>query len=161
MRRRFIHLAALLPFLSPCGFAQASPHCQVVPKTFAAMHGCFRPLLVFSPGPGDARLHRQIALLDGDADDMMDRFVLYTPVSSDSSRLATPLDAPYTVLSAPQMDEIRARFHIPAGQFTVLLLDENGRVMLRSANPVNPARLNELIDRTPLRQAEMSRPGAN
>jgi hypothetical protein len=154
-------LALLLPLL-PLGLhAQASPHCQVVPKTFAAMRGCFRPLLVFSPSPADPRLKRQASLLDGDADDMMDRFVLYTPISDTGRGLRTPLDAPYTVLPTAQMNEIRARFQIAAGQFTILLLDENGSVMLRSDNPVNPARLNALIDRTPLRRAEMRRPGAN
>ncbi|HTW47837.1 MAG TPA: DUF4174 domain-containing protein [Acidobacteriaceae bacterium] len=161
MRRVLPHLATLLLLLSPGLHAQARPQCQVVPGSFAAMHGCFRPLLVFSPAPDDALLRRQIALLDHDADDMMDRFVLYTPVAPDPHRLSTPLDAPYTVLDAQQMTKIRARFHIPASQFTVLLLDEDGSVMLRSSNPVNPARLNALIDRTPLRQAEMRRPGAN
>lgn len=161
MRRLSIVSAALLLLLSPLLHAQASPHCQVVPKTFAAMHGCFRPLLVFSPDPTDARLRRQRTLIDSDADDMMDRFVLYTPISADGRRPGTPLDAPWTVLPQPQMDEVRARFHIPAAEFAVILLDEDGAVMLRSANPVNPSRLNALIDRTPLRQAEMRRPGAN
>jgi hypothetical protein len=161
MRRHGILFMTLLLLLSPALHAQARPQCQVVPKSFAAMHGCFRPLLVFSPTPGDALLHRQSALLDHDADDMMDRFVLYTPVAPDPHRLNTPLDAPYTILSAQQMSEIRARFRIPAAQFTVLLLDEDGSVLLRSANPVNPAQLDVLIDRTPERQAEMLRQHAN
>jgi hypothetical protein len=152
-------MVALL--VSPALRAQARPQCLVVPKSFAAMRGCFRPLLVFSPAPGNALLHRQMALLDSDADDMMDRFVLYTPVAPAGPRLGAPLDAPYTILDAQQMTEIRARFHIPASQFTVLLLDEDGSVMLRSTNPVNPARLNALIDRTPERRAEMLRPHAN
>jgi hypothetical protein len=161
MRRHFLYLAAPFLLLPPALQAQARANCQVVPRSFAAMRGCFRPLLVFSPGPNDALLRRQIALLDHDADDMMDRFVLCTPVAADPSRLRTPLDAPYTVLHAQQMTEIRARFHIPASQFTVLLLDENGSVMLRSSNPVDPARLDALIDRTPGRRAEMLRPHAN
>jgi hypothetical protein len=65
------------------------------------------------------------------------------------------------VLDAQQMAEIREKFHIAPAEFTILLLDENGSVMLRSTNPVNPMRLNALIDRTPLRQAEMRRLGAN
>lgn len=161
MRRHHLAFATLLLLLSPSLLAQARPQCQVVPKSFAAMHGCFRPLLVFSPAPNDALLRRQIALLDRDADDMMDRFVLYTPVAPNARRLGKPLDAPYTILSAQQMDDIRAHFHIPASQFTVLLLDEDGSMMLRSSNLVNPARLNALIDRTPERRAEMLRPHAN
>jgi hypothetical protein len=161
MRRQLLHLAVALPLLSRGVQAQARPQCQVVPKTFAAMHGCFRPLLVFSPAPSDPLLRRQVSLLDQDADDMMDRFVLYTPVAPDARRLDAPLDAPYTILDVQQMTDIRARFHIPASQFTVLLLDEHGNVMLRSATPVSPARLNALIDQTPERRTEMLRPHAN
>jgi hypothetical protein len=159
MRHRLLLTTLLL--LSPALRAQARPQCQVVPKSLAAMRGCFRPLMVFSPAPDDALLRRQAALLDRDADDMMDRFVLYTPVAPDPHELSAPLDAPYTVLSTQQMSEMRARFHIPAAQFTVLLLDEDGSVLLRSSNPVNPERLNALIDRTPERHAEMLRPHAN
>jgi len=161
MRQRLLHFATLLFLVSPALQAQARPQCPAAPKPFAAMRGCFRPLLVFSATRNAALLHGQIALLDGDADDMMDRFVLYTPVASSAGRLSTPLDAPYTILNAQQMTEIRARYHVPASQFTVVLLDEDGRVMLRSSNPVNPARLNALIDRTPERRAEMLRPHAN
>lgn len=161
MRRRLPQLATLLLLSNPVLQAQARPQCQVVPQSFAAMHGCFRPLLVFSPTSNDGLLRRQIALLDRDADDMMDRFVLYTPITSSPGRIGAPLDAPYTILDAQQRSEIRARFHIPESQFAVLLLDEDGSVMLRSANPVNPARLNALIDRTPERQAEMLRAHAN
>jgi hypothetical protein len=160
MRGNFVFLTPLLLVCSGL-YGQARPECQVVPKSFAAMRGCYRALLVFSATPNDARLKRQAQLLDGDADDMMDRFVLYTPVAPESQRLSTPLDAPYTVLSAEQMGEIRTRFHVPPSQFAVLLLDEDGSVQLRSADPVNPVRLNALIDRTPERRAEMLRPHAN
>jgi hypothetical protein len=158
---RHHHLLTTVLLLSPALLAQARPQCEVVPRSFAAMRGCFRPLLIFSPAPDDSLLRRQAALLDRDADDMMDRFVLYTPVAPDPHELSAPLDAPYTMLSAQQMSEIRARFHVPAAQFTVLLLDEDGSVLLRSSNPVNPERLNALIDRTPERRAEMLRPHAN
>ncbi|MGC2621430.1 MAG: DUF4174 domain-containing protein [Acidobacteriaceae bacterium] len=160
MRRHLVFIGTLL--LVCFGVqAQARPQCQVVPKSFAAMRGCYRALLVFSATPNDPRLKRQAQLLDGDADDMMDRFVLYTPVTAEGRRISTPLDAPYTVLSAQQMGEIRAKFHVLPSQFAVLLLDEDGSVQLRSDNPVNPARLNALIDRTPERRAEMLRPHAN
>ena len=161
MRPRCLHLATLPLLLCPMLRAQAGPQCQVVPRSIVAMRGCFRPLLVFSPAPNNALLRRQVALLDRDADDMMDRFVLYTPVVPGARQLGTPLDAPYTILDAQQRSEIRARFRIPESEFAVLLLDEDGSVLLRSTNPVNPARLDALIDRTPERQVEMQRPHAN
>lgn len=161
MRRTYLHLAMLLSLTCLSAPAQARPDCVVVPKSFAAMRGCFRPLLVFSPTPADARLRRQTKLLDSDADDMMDRFVLYTPIAPSPKRIDLPLDTPYTLLGEQQMQFIRKRFHIPQDRFTVLLLEENGAVMLRSASPVDPYRLNALIDELPKRQEEMQRPHAN
>lgn len=161
IRRKSSLFTLLLALFSPVVHAQAHSGCQVVPKTFAATRNCFRVLLVFAPRPNDALLARQIHLLDGDADDMMDRFILYTPVSPNPRALQTPLDAPWTILPAEQMALIRRQFHIPVDHFTVLLLDEDGRIMLRSSDPVDPFRMNAIIDRTPLREAEMRRRGAN
>jgi hypothetical protein len=159
-RRCFaIALAAVL--LGGWARAQARPTCAVVPRTLLAMHDCYRPLLVFSPSGDDARLKRQVTLLDAAADDMMDRFVLFTPIVPDARRVTTPVDSPYTVLDPKQMAEARSQFHVPAGQFTILLLDENAHVLLRSPAPLTADRLNALIDRLPRRQAEKQRPHAN
>lgn len=142
-------------------YGQAAPTCPVVPRSLVAMHDCYRPLLVFSPSGDDARLKHQVKELDAAADDMMDRFVLFTPIVPDGRRVSTPADAPYTVLDPKEMSRIRVQFHIPAGEFSVLLLDEDGKAALRSAAPVPVDRLNALIDRMPRRQAEMRRPHAN
>lgn len=158
---RYFLTALILPLLATCAHAQARPQCQVVPRSLAAMRGCYRPLLVFSPRANDPRLKRQSALLDAAADDMMDRFVLFTPVAPEEDRVNRPLDAPYTLLPAHELLELRQRYQIPAGDFAVLLLDEDGTVKLRTAGPVSADRLNALIDRTPRRQAEMLRPHAN
>ncbi|HEX4066198.1 MAG TPA: DUF4174 domain-containing protein [Acidobacteriaceae bacterium] len=141
--------------------AQASPTCAVVPRSLAAMHNCYRPLLVFSPSGDDARLKHQVRDLDAAADDMMDRFVLFTPIVPDGRRVTTPSDAPYTVLDANEMSRARVQFHVASGGFVVLLVDEDGKVALRSVAPVSTDRLNALIDRMPRRQAEMRRPHAN
>ena len=161
MSGRSFYLAILVLVL--CGWlhAQARPTCAVVPRSLAAMKDCYRPLLVFSANGDDARLKRQVALLDAAADDMMDRFVMFTPIVPDGRRVTTPADSPYTVLSGEQMKAVREQFHVAAGDFAVLLLDEDGTVRQRAANPVNADRLNALIDKTPARQAEMLRPHAN
>jgi hypothetical protein len=162
MSRRNFYLAILVAALGGDAVqAQARPTCPVVPKSLAAMKGCYRPLLVFSANGDDFRLRRQVDMLDKAADDMMDRFVLYTPIVPDGRRVSTPADSPYTVLDAKEMGAVRAQFHIPAGDFAVLLLDEDGGVMLRTAVPVGADRLNALIDKTPARQAEMQRPHSN
>ncbi len=149
--------------MAGCSMAmgQASPKCQVQPKTLAAMHNCYRPLLVFSPAGHDSRLRQQGRILDTGADDMMDRFVMFTPILPDTKKFSAPLDTPYVVLSTHEMESIRTRFHIPASSFVILLLGEDGSEQLRSESPVGLNRLNSLIDATPSRKVEMRRPHAN
>jgi uncharacterized protein DUF4174 len=154
-------VTVVMATLGASGYAQARLTCAVVPKDLAAMKDCYRPLLVFSANGDDPRLKRQVALLDQAADDMMDRFVLFTPIVPDGHQVSTPADSPYTILGGDPMKEMRTKFHVPASAFVVLLLDEDGSVMLRSPTPVSTDRLNAVIDKTPLRQAEARRPHAN
>jgi Domain of unknown function (DUF4174) len=154
-------VAALAVVIVFPAFGQANLKCQVRPKTLAVMRHCYRPLLVFSPRANDPRLKKQAAILDDAADDMMDRFVMLTPVLTDSNGYQTPLDTPYVVLAAQEMKAIRERFHVPGDQFLVLLLDEDGSEKLRSSRPVEATRLNALIDTMPTRKLERERPHAN
>jgi hypothetical protein len=154
-------LVVAIAFCGAAALGQASLKCQVQPKTLAAMRNCYRPLLVFSPSAADARLKRQSKILDDDADDMMDRFVLFTPILNSAKGFAEPLDTPYVVLEAQQMQAIRAQFHVPNETFLVMLLGEDGKEALRSPSPVSSTRLNSLIDTMPSRKIEMRRPHAN
>lgn len=149
---------------SGCGLsarAQANPNCAMRPATLAAMRNCYRPLLVFSPRADDLRLKQQEEILDAAADDMMDRFVLLAPVLTDSKAWQAPLDAPYVVVGSKEMKAIRVRFHVSEHAFVVLLLGEDGTIALRSEQPVEASRLNELIDTMPTRKIERDRPHAN
>lgn len=159
--KSILAFAVVMAALCGRGYAQAKLACAVVPKTLAAMKDCYRPLLVFSANGDDAKLKRQVALLDEAADDMMDRFVLFAPVVPDGHNVSTPSDSPYTILDSDPMKAVRAKFHIPMAEFTVLLLDEDGSIMLRSRMPLDADRLDAVIDKTPRRQAEAHRPHAN
>ncbi len=154
-------IAALLLAQAIRSHAQASLSCQVRPTTLAAMRDCYRPLLVFSPTANDPRLRAQSSILDADADDMMDRFVMLTPILPTAAAYQPPLDAPYIVLPAQQMEAIRKRYGVARDRFLVLLLGEDGGVKLRSADPVDASRLNALIDTMPMRKIERERPHAN
>jgi len=154
-------LAIALSLACAAALGQVSPNCQVRPKTLAAMRNCYRPLLVFSPTASDPRLKRQASILDTDADDMMDRFVLFTPILPSAKGFAAPLDTPYVLLSQQQMQSIRAQFHVTDESFIVLLLGEDGSEVLRSETPISSTRLNSLIDTMPSRKIEMQRPHAN
>ena len=140
--------------------AQASLQCQVLPKTLAAMRHCYRPLLVFSPRGDEAALRAQVADLDSDADDMMDRFVLLTPILASRQGYQPPLDAPHVLLGEAESARIRRLFHVPDNDFLVLLLNEDGEVSLRSREAVSSDRLNALIDAMPRRKVERQRKDA-
>ena len=142
-------------------WGQASLKCQVQPKTLVAMRNCYRPLLVFSPSASDSRFKRQGQILDADADDMMDRFVMLTPILPSAKAYDAPLDMPYVLFSPQQMQAVRAQFDVAQDTFLVLLLGEDGSEALRSAKPVNSERLSAFIDTTPSRKREMLRPHAN
>jgi hypothetical protein len=160
MTMRLLPLAILL--LAPVfTHAQARPDCALKPTSLTQMRRCYRPLLVFSPSATDARLIKQQSTLDEAADDMMDRFVLFIPVITKSTRYQPPLDTPYALLGPKELAAIRTRFQIAENQFTVLLLGEDGAIKLSSPNPVTISRLNSLIDAMPDRKIETQRPHAN
>jgi Domain of unknown function (DUF4174) len=160
MTKPLLPLAILL--LAPVfTHAQARPGCALKPASLARMRRCYRPLLVFSPSATDARLIKQQSSLDEEADDMMDRFVLFVPVITKSTNYQPPLDTPYAILPRKVLTAIRTRFEIAENQFTVLLLGEDGTIKLRSTTPVTISRLNSLIDAMPDRKLEMLRPHAN
>jgi Domain of unknown function (DUF4174) len=78
-----------------------------------------------------------------------------------SKGFSAPLDTPYVLLSAQQMQAIRSQFHVPQEIFVVLLLGEDGSEALRATTPVSATRLNALVDTMPSRKMEMQRPHAN
>jgi hypothetical protein len=161
---RFTRRAAALfsILLAPVALhAQARLSCKVQPTTLAEAKDCWRPLLVFSPSDHNPQLIAQEHILDQDADDMMDRFVLLVPVVPNARHTPTPLDSPWTIMPQQQMDQIRARFHIPNNQFRVILLDEEGLPALRSNTPIPTARLKAVIHNMPRRKIEKQRRGAN
>jgi hypothetical protein len=156
---RLLPIALALSFAT-AALGQASSSCQMRPVSLAAMRHCYRPLLVFSPTGNDPRLQEQTKILDAAADDMMDRFVMLTPVVRDTKHYKAPLDTPYVVLGVKEIAAIRARFHIPETVFTALLLDEDGSVLLRSDRPIEITPLNRRIDVTPKRRIEEQRKDA-
>ncbi len=155
--------AALLALaLAPLALhAQAKLSCNVQPTTLAQALHCWRPLLVFSPTDNNPKLLDQEHILDQDADDMMDRFVLLVPVVPNAKNTPTPLDSPWTLMSQQQMNLIRARFHVPNNHFQVILLDETGKPVLHSDQPVSTNHLKAIIHNLPHRKLEKYRRGAN
>lgn len=160
-RRAALTLMLLLLFAPLALHAQAQLSCKVQPATLAEAQNCWRPLLAFSPSDKNPHLLAQEHILDNDADDMMDRFVLLVPIVPNAKATPTPLDAPWSIMSQHQMDLIRAHFHIPNRRFELILLDESGQPILRSTTPISTNRLKAIIRTLPRRKIERDRRGAN
>lgn len=125
------------------------------------MRSCYRPVLMFSPSGGDARLRQQVAQLDAAADDMMDRNEMLIPVLASARGYAAPLDAPSAKFPAAQVAALRARFHVAPQQFLVVLIGEDGQAKLSSETPIPVERLNRVIDAMSTRKQEMQRRDSN
>ena len=103
-----------------------------------------RVLLIFAPSARDPRWQRQAALLRRSEAEFTDRELLRFDVFA----------------SGPKADPaLRARFHVKAGQFRVLLIGKDGHVAYGGPTPVPLAALTETIDRMPMRREEMRRKG--
>jgi Domain of unknown function (DUF4174) len=100
-----------------------------------ASAGSTRPLYVFAPSGGDARLGSQRAIVAGRSGGFADR------------------DVP--VIEVIGADPRRARFGVPAGQFRVILVGKDGGVKLSSGRPVPAAEIFALIDAMPMRRDEI------
>ena len=101
--------------------------------------GTTRPLYVFAPSSGDARLTQQQAINAAAAGGYRER------------------DMTVTVVTGPS--GLRSRFGISPGQFRVILVGKDGGVKLSSGSPVSAATLFALIDAMPMRRDEMRQRG--
>lgn len=52
-------------------------------------------------------------------------------------------------------DELRRKFHVAEGAFTVVLIGKDGGEKLRSTKPIDVEELNATIDAMPMRKSEM------
>ena len=156
----FLALAALASYAFPA-HGQARAGCPMHPQNVAAMRGCYRPLLVFSPAGTDPRLRKQEALLDSAADDMMDRNMLFVPVLDHAQGYRAPLDAAAAELPEREKAALRKRFGVAPGSFRVVLLGEDGGAKLTRGTPVEAERFNRTIDAMPTRKREMQQPHSN
>ncbi|TKD52847.1 DUF4174 domain-containing protein [Sphingomonas baiyangensis] len=103
-----------------------------------------RTLIVFAPSQRDARLARQLALLDSDRGVLADRDVHVVKVVGDS--VAGAYD---------YAGHLRARYGVANESFETVLLGRDGGVKLRTDDAVALPRLAATIDAMPMRQREM------
>jgi hypothetical protein len=117
--------------------------------TLAGLRDRARPLLVFAPDAGDARLQEQLKAISDNAAEAADRdlVVVALPVAGEP--------ATETKLTPEDAAAARRRFHVKPDQFLVILIGKDGGEKLRSEKPIPLERLRTLIDAMPMRKEEM------
>jgi hypothetical protein len=99
-----------------------------------------RRLLVFAPSADHEAYARQLGLLEGREAGCEDRDLLAEPLFEDGS---------------DESAAARSRFRVEGGAFVAVLVGRDGGEKFRSAEPVPPEKLFDLIDAMPMRQREI------
>ncbi len=109
-----------------------------------------RVLLVFSSG-NSKPAEEQLTIAAEHVDGFRERGLVLAGISGSDPAV------PSVTLSAAEDAAVRERFHVQAGQFTVLLIGKDGGEKLRSHQPISWKTLQSTIDAMPMRQEEMNR----
>lgn len=109
----------------------------------------YRPVLVFAPDDGDAKLVRQKQAAEARADAFRERnvVVVYVVGNSVTQAFGPPPGAAASAL--------RQKYGVAAGEFQAILVGKDGGVKLQSASPLSAERLSKVIDAMPMRRDEM------
>ncbi len=127
---RWPHLATA----AMCALSMVSP----------AHAGSTRPLYVFAPTSGDARLASQRSIISAASSGLAERDMPVIMIIADQ------------VSGSPQSGAaLRARFGIAPTQFRVILVGKDGGVKMSAASPVSAQSLFALVDAMPMRRQEM------
>jgi len=149
LERRFLLL--LLGLMPAVAVAQNAP-------SLASLKDKNRVLLIFAPNTRNADFQQQFAVLHRYAAGMKERDLVTIPVVVQAGEPSEPdtlrnLHPP--VASDTDQLDLRHRFHIPMGQFTVFLIGKDGTEKLRQNSPISAEKLSIVIDAMPGRQDEM------
>ncbi|MEL7543525.1 MAG: DUF4174 domain-containing protein [Pseudomonadota bacterium] len=110
-----------------------------------------RPLLVFAPSPGDARLKRQQQLLAGRAAALRERDMVVIFIVGDA------VSARFGRTPGLSATALRRRFGVAKSAFRTILVGKDTGVKRRSSEPLSLNALAAQIDRMPMRRQEIQR----
>jgi len=109
-----------------------------------------RVLIVFAPNSTSANFQRQLQLIQRHSFELSVRNTVVVPVSTAFNTSEDRLSFENLPLGAAvEQASARSRFHVQPGEFLVLLLDQDGSVQIRSANPVDIHQLTASLDALP------------
>ena len=120
----------------------ASPVAASTTPTIAAMRSVRRVLIVATPTLADARLSQQRHALAGWRRGARDRDLSVVEVSGT-----------HVIGAGDGATPLRRRWHLPPGNFQVVLVGKDGHEAMRSPHPLTAAVLQRTIDAMPMRSA--------
>jgi hypothetical protein len=116
--------------------------------TLAAMRDKQRAVVVFANG-NNALAEQQLQVAAQHAADFRERDLLLVGIEG------TDPSVPTAMLKPDEDAAARRRFHVEAGQFTVVLIGKDGGEKLRSHTPFTWQTLRDTMDSMPMRAEEM------
>ena len=148
---KFIPSISILLFLiAVLSMAKAGERSSVLDLDLDSLRWKNRVLVLFSPTESDVSFQLQKQELASSAEGVLDRELMVLEIiEQGQSRAGNQL------LSEKSVQDIRKRLGVQTGPFQVLLIGKDGRVKLRSAEPVQVKDIFGLIDSMPMRQQEM------
>lgn len=120
----------------------AIPAVASAAPTIAAMRDHRRVLIVASPTLADPRLAQQRRMLAGWRRGARDRDLSLVELSST-----------HVIGASDGATLLRRRWHLPPGDFQVVLIGKDGHEALRSPRPIAAGTLQRAIDAMPMRRA--------
>ena len=97
-----------------------------------------RMLIVFAPDSNSPEFKRQLELIQRHSFELSIRNTVFVPVSTASKFGDEKFSFENLPIGTPaEQAEARNKFHVQAGDFLVILLDEDGSIQIRSAIPVD------------------------
>lgn len=111
--------------------------------------GSDRPILIFAPDRGDARMVAQLGRFSMHRKEFRDRDVTLIQIGGVFMRVDGT--------GAPHGPALRERYGVPDDSFTVILVGKDGGEKMRTNEVTDPQVFYALIDTMPLRQQEIER----
>jgi hypothetical protein len=119
------------------------------PQPISQLQGTARVLIVFAPDANSADFKRQLQLIERHSFELSLRNTVVVAVST-----ARGSDEHFSFENLPLANpsdqaDARSRFHIQPGDFTVILLNQNGVEQIRAHSPVDIHSLTTSLDTQP------------
>ncbi|HEY4382409.1 MAG TPA: DUF4174 domain-containing protein [Acidobacteriaceae bacterium] len=111
-----------------------------------------RMLIVFAPDSNSPAFKRQLELIQRHSFELSIRNTVFVPISTASRYGDERFSFENLPVGTPaEQAEARNRFHVQAGDFLVVLVDQNGATQIRSANPIDIHEVTASLDALPPR----------